>query len=42
MKEDIDEVLDKEIIIVAGSGNTLVLTVYYPVKYENAINLSVL
>ncbi|HDR7735727.1 TPA: hypothetical protein QCX99_002915 [Bacillus thuringiensis] len=34
--------LDKEIIIVAVSGNTLGLLIDYPVKYENIMLVSVL
>ena len=40
LKEAIDEALDKEIIIVAASGNTLGLSVDYPAKYENVISVS--
>ncbi|MGQ0518459.1 S8 family serine peptidase, partial [Bacillus sp. D-CC] len=40
LKEAIDEALDKGIIIVAASGNTLGLSVDYPAKYENVISVS--
>ncbi|HDR4538235.1 hypothetical protein ACFCVQ_30205 [Bacillus thuringiensis] len=34
--------LDKEIIIIVASGNTLGLLIDYPVRYENVIYVSAL